>query len=552
MSHNKAVTNTIEPIVRRICVFAFALIFVLFAGGSASAFCGFYVGGADAELFNNATSVVMMRDANTTVLSMQNNYQGPPSDFALVIPVPQILEEENVRTLPDAVFRAVDAMGAPRLVEYWEQDPCAPPALALDAMAMGGAATRGAGFGSGRTQEAVRIEAEFSVGEYDIVILSADDSGALDTWLRQNDYSIPDGAAPYLRPYVESGMYFFVAKVDAERVTFGDDGQAMLSPLRFHYESDSFTLPIRLGLINANDKQDLIVSIIGRGQRYEAANYENVTIPTNLELTPDAKDRFGEFYAALFDRTLEQAPRTVVTEYSWAADTCDPCPGASLRAQDFLTLGADVLGGGRRGWVLTRLHTRYAAGDVGEDLVFRETGGIVGGREHRPQGESRQGATASQVNNFQGRYIIRHPWEGPVECESPVRGRWGGPIGSARGRASASTVSASSLAFAPRGQLDLASMLTGDVEQLGLQASGQRGVPSAGPPVADTAPETDSDPEEAPDNAAPAESESGGEAAQSQEEETPKRGCSQSAGSMGAGFLLPALFFVRRRRSRSA
>src|SRR5687768_18108761 len=94
--------------------------------GKASAFCGFYVSGADAKLFNNATQVVMMRQGTRTVLSMQNNYQGPPTDFAMVVPVPVVLQEDNVKTLSNDVFVKVDQMGSPRLVEYWEVDPCAP------------------------------------------------------------------------------------------------------------------------------------------------------------------------------------------------------------------------------------------------------------------------------------------------------------------------------------------------------------------------------------------------------------------------------------------
>ncbi len=39
----------------------------------AAAFCGFYVSGADAKLYNNATQVVLMREGTRTVLSMQNN-----------------------------------------------------------------------------------------------------------------------------------------------------------------------------------------------------------------------------------------------------------------------------------------------------------------------------------------------------------------------------------------------------------------------------------------------------------------------------------------------
>src|SRR5262245_59452652 len=91
---------------------------------TADAFCGFYIAGADAKLFNNATMVVMMREGTRTVLSMQNNYQGPPENFAMVVPVPIVLQKENVKTLPADVFDKVDQLASPRLVEYWEQSPC--------------------------------------------------------------------------------------------------------------------------------------------------------------------------------------------------------------------------------------------------------------------------------------------------------------------------------------------------------------------------------------------------------------------------------------------
>src|ERR1700709_1082743 len=90
------------------------------------AFCGFYVGGAKAEMFNNATEVVLMRHGTTTVLSMENNYQGPPQGFAPVVPVPTGVKQAQVKTLPRDLFDMVDTLGAPRLVEYWEQDPCSP------------------------------------------------------------------------------------------------------------------------------------------------------------------------------------------------------------------------------------------------------------------------------------------------------------------------------------------------------------------------------------------------------------------------------------------
>ena len=421
-------------------------------------------------MFNHATQVVMMRVGTRTVLAMQNNYQGPPEDFAMVVPVPVVLHEGDVKTLPKDVFAKVDTMSSPRLVEYWEQDPCyrepkfegryeMEPAAPME-MSGGGAAPRDYG---------VKIEAKFTVGEYDVVILSATESTGLDRYLRDQHYQIPAGAEPLLRPYVENGMKFFVAKVDPKKVTF-ENGQAMLSPLRFHYDSDEFSLPIRLGLANSDGTQDLIVNILAP-KRYEVANYKNVTIPTNLEVKDEVRTRFGEFYAALFDRTLEKNPGAVVTEYSWQASTCDPCPGPNLDASDFQTLGADVVNDPNASYdlTLTRLHARYGKEGAPDDLVFRAADGIVGGREETT---GNNGAQASPQNNFQGRYIIRHHWDKPLTCSDPIYGRWGGPWDNQQ---VASPQAATNVAFAPRGKIALDQVVAQEVPGLDVH-----GVPVPG------------------------------------------------------------------------
>ena len=455
---------------------AAAFLFTMAMAAPAAAFCGFYVSGADAKLFNDATQVVMMREGTRTVLSMQNTYKGPPQSFAMVVPVPVVLQKENVKTLPKDIFARVDQMTAPRLVEYWEQDPCMQRHYPKPSMRSVPMAPPSPAPGGGGASLGVTVEAQFTVGEYEIVILSALDAAGLDTWLRQEKYKIPDGAEPYLRPYVQAGSKFFVAKVDISKVKF-EGGIATLSPLRFHYDTDTFSLPVRLGLMNSAGTQDLIVNVFAKGQRYEVANYPNATIPTNFDVADAARGQFGPFYAALFDRTLQKIPKAVVTEYSWDASSCDPCPSPPLTPSELSTLGADVLpsaqpaegsapGGGRgmgRGWmpsgfVVTRLHARYSKDALGEDLVFRAAAPIVGGREFMgANGKLEHGAVSSGQNNFQGRYAIRHQWAGPIACANPQRGVWGGPLGGP----TAKPMPATNTAFAPRGKLQLATFVKG-------------------------------------------------------------------------------------------
>ncbi|MCA9675575.1 MAG: DUF2330 domain-containing protein, partial [Myxococcales bacterium] len=447
----------------------------------AHAFCGFYIDGAGKKMFNEATQVVMMRKGTHTVLSMRNTYQGPVEDFAMVVPVPVVLQEDDVKTLPADIFDKIDTMGSPRLVEYWEQDPCGGGGFGSRNRKM---ASRGSG--AARSEDrvdkdlGVTVEAQFTVGEYEIVILSAKESTGLDTWLRAEGYKIPTKAEAALRPYVEAGSKFFVAKVDPKKVTFVGK-RAQLSPLRFDYDSDSFELPVRLGLINSAGTQDLIVNILSPGQRYEVANYKNVTVPTNIEVTDDVRKRFDEFYVALFDRTIARNPGAVVTEYAWDAGTCDPCPGPMLTDGDFQTLGADVMGGGsprggkgrRRAtgsFVLTRLHVRYGKADMTDDLVFKAANPIVGGREFlQDDGKLEEGAREDSINNFQARYIIRHPWTGKIACKDPQRGIWGGPPHGDDIAFDGQTRGAGKLAFAPRGKVKLPRMIKQDVPEVGLK-----------------------------------------------------------------------------------
>ncbi len=546
-----------------------AVLLQVAAPSAASAFCGFYVAGADDALYNNATQVVMMRSGKTTVLSMQNSYKGPPSDFAMVVPVPEVLSEDNVKILPQDVFDRVDRLAAPRLVEYWEQDPCLRQ-YEEEGMSARSPRRMAKASGSGAREKkdlGVTVEAEFEVGEYEVVILSAKFSTGLEEWLLQENYKIPAGAEKYLRPYVESGSKFFVAKVNIEKVSF-KNGLAQLSPLRFHYQSDSFSLPVRLGLMNSEGKQDLIVHILGQDKRYDVANYPNVTIPTNLNVSEKVGEQFGEFYAALFDRTLEKNPKAVVTEYSWSAAGCDPCPTPPLNWNELATLGYDVVGdlassgggappmSGRRppmgrpgrrvfgspgAFVLTRLHARYDKENLGEDLVFKEAGPIAGGREHLVrEGKLEEGATKSYQNNFQGRYAMRHEWEGPIECESPVRGRWGGPPGGGK----PAPKPALDLAFATRGQLSLTQMVPEGIPELGLAERGMSVYNDEVAPEVDTGPKV---PIPLPKTNLPESLQSSGGSSKKSKSDG---GCSSSGSTSGPfwmGLLVLGVLFRRRR-----
>jgi hypothetical protein len=431
------------------------------------AFCGFFVSGANAKLYNNASQVVLMRKGSTTVMTMSNNYKGPPEDFAMVVPVPVVLQKHQVKTLPHDVFKHIDELSAPRLVEYWEQDPCNPgfPGGLRLGSGGGAAAPMKAAESAAPKDLGVKIEAKFSRGEYEILILSAKEAEGLETWLHQNNYKIPDGAADALAPYVRDQMKFFVAKVNIQKVKHDAQGLVQLSPLRFHFREKELRLPVRLGLLNAESKQDLIVYVLHPEKRFEVANYKTVPIPTNLDVADEVRKTFAEFYAELFDATLAQSGgKAVITEYSWDTGSCDPCPTPPLDPSELAVLGADVLGDEAQSgnFVLTRLHTRYDKQTLSEDLVFKTAPPMIGGRE----GENKTRIAREDVNNFQGRYIIRHYWQGKVACQNPHWGVWGENPHNTRRREKPSA--ATGLANAARGKVVLADVVNTAVPSLGI------------------------------------------------------------------------------------
>ena len=421
---------SVRRFIRLSCLFFIAAMLV--AAIPARAFCGFYAGKADASLFNQASQVVVARDGNRTVLSMLNDYSGPLSDFVLVVPTPVVLKQGQVRIAEKAVFEHLDAYSSPRLAEYYDSNPCAldfswgqPPPVVYRMMAPAAAMDMAKPTAMARDKAlGVTVEARYTLEEYDIVSLSAKQSDGLEIWLRENGYKIPKGASEALRPYINQGMKFFVAKVNLKEQL--KTGYSTLRPLQFAFESEKFMLPMRLGMLNAapGKPQDLIVYLMTKNGRVESSNYRTAKLPANVNLPDFIKPKFQDFYKAMFDNsTRTDDYRTVFTEYFWNMGWCDPCAAQPLSREELLRAGVFWLDGdagqnfsamqnsgqvvlppinrmGGMPVMLTRLHLRYTPRTFPEDLMFTQT---------------------SDTQNWQARYVIQNPYGGSVsECTERV------------------------------------------------------------------------------------------------------------------------------------
>lgn len=372
------------------------------------AFCGFYVAKAPTDLFNEKSEVIYVRDGNRNVITMSNDFNGDVKDFAMVVPVPVVLREDQIREVNRGIFDRLDAYSAPRLVEYFDENPCQvykyeiaetsmarrAPNMQMEADMQDDAVVN---------EYKVTIEAEYTIGSYDVLLLSAKESSGLQMWLVDNGYKVPESANEVLEPYIKNDTKFFVVKVNLERQA--KSGYEYLNPLQIEFESDRFMLPIRLGMANSKGSQDLIIYAFTKSGRVETVNYRTVKIPTDRNVPLFVESYFGDFYTDLFDRSYyRESMKSVFLEYAWNVSPnngvkCDPCVSPPPVFNDFTEAGVNwVTGLNQQSQVFfTRLHVRYSRAKFPQDLQFQ----ITPNRE-----------------NFQARYILNHPATGDLTCDA--------------------------------------------------------------------------------------------------------------------------------------
>jgi hypothetical protein len=295
-------------------------------------------------------------------------------------------------------------------VEYYDQNPC--QNYNLDEIvvtnSLSGKAPGLQLRGSASIQDKVKIEAQYVVGEYDILILSAEESEALKTWLNENGYKIPANAEEVLEPYIKSNLKFFVVKVN-EKEKKKLPGN-FLRPIQISFKSPKFILPIRLGMANADGDQDMIVYAFSKKGRIECTNYRTVSLPTGKNIPLFVQSNFNNFYANLFQHQWEKEGRSVaMLEYAWDVSPknyvkCDPCVATAPSTQDLVQSGVwwinEYSNNGDEDFsddvYFTRLHVRYNRKSFPQDLMFQST----------PNTES-----------FQARYVVTHPATGDFNCD---------------------------------------------------------------------------------------------------------------------------------------
>jgi hypothetical protein len=372
----------------------------LLAAPEAFAFCGMYVGPVGSAVENGASRIVVAHNYGTTTLTMANDATSDASEFAMLIPVPSVLGQHDVRVVDRSYIDRLEEYTAPRVVAYTCDDLY--PTYGSDSYYGSGDGESGGGcnglscgagdrsyassdtamamassYGGGLTEEqqealdSVDVHASFAVGSYEVVILSAEESLGLTLWLDMEGYAAPEGGEELLQDYLDAGTYFFAVKVNLEAPPEGE----YLDPIQIEYPSqgDTWYLPTRLGALNASGTQEVVLfAIDSSGSQTFAQNLPEVVAEDECMPVLESEETLEGFHNRWLDDQFALEPTGGwMTEYGWPLQQkCDPCPPEVQDTLDPVVLGA--LGSDGGGY-LSRLRIRYDAA-MATDVMLSSVG----------------------------------------------------------------------------------------------------------------------------------------------------------------------------------
>ncbi len=276
----------------------------------AAACGGCFVGESDSTVVTGHRMAISVSPTQT-VLWDQIQYAGDPEEFSWVLPV---MPGARIELANDAWFDVLDAatattVGQPQTFCY--QD-------------WGGDDYEGSGFGCSGSRATmmadsasggyvppppdVQVVHKGTVGPYETVTLSADKPGALNDWLEQHGYQVPDEIQPTIDAYVSEGFDFIALRLIPGK------GVSQMKPVRIVSPGAGFTLPLRMVAAGTGASTALQLFVIGEG-RYATSNFSNTQVATT-SVEWDFKTSSSNYSALRVEALEKDNGHTWLTSYA--------------------------------------------------------------------------------------------------------------------------------------------------------------------------------------------------------------------------------------------
>jgi hypothetical protein len=256
-----------------------------------------------------------------TVLWDQIRYTGNPSEFAWVLPV---RPGTTIELSHDEWIASLDATTQPKIIQPrpppssfgggaggsdYEGSGCA----CGSTTAMSDFAARSAGDGTAQeggvlAPPEVQVISQQVVGPYETVIVRSEKPKALETWLRDHGYAVPDSLLPIIAAYTAEKLDFV-----ALRLRPGQGVRAM-RPVRIVSPGADPTLPLRMVAAGIGAKVGLTLYVLSEG-RYRPQNFPEGQIDESKLVwdTQQSRSNYQELSAAVM---AGGGDRTWLTEFA--------------------------------------------------------------------------------------------------------------------------------------------------------------------------------------------------------------------------------------------
>ncbi len=203
--------------------------------------CGAMVAHRDSQVSVDRETSAVGWDGRTEQIVMQLSVRGNAPDAAWIMPVPH---RATVELGDAALFSELQAITAPVTEErhyFWPRDKDWP---------FGGSGNSSAdGAGAPRAAAPVDVVGRERLGPFDVARLAATDPEALESWLKENGFELPDRLATALTPYVDQKWEYVAVRLAPENQ--GGTLSGTLDPLRLRFASDRLVYPMRLSKLAA-------------------------------------------------------------------------------------------------------------------------------------------------------------------------------------------------------------------------------------------------------------------------------------------------------------
>jgi len=260
--------------------------------------------------------MIMSIGQDQSTLYDQIEYVGSPESFAWVLP---IKGQVDIGVSSDLVFNQLGfdtaVSIAPPPLDCPAYYNCGP----TDNFGTAGSATSASG-GAGE----VEVIAQEVVGPYETVQLSANDPIALQKWLADHGYNLPQDIEPLIASYVNEKFNFLAVKLVP-----GEDVQAM-QPIRITTQGSNVVLPLRMVAAGTGALTTITLFVLSEF-RVEPANFPTFEINTEDIFWDYTKDRsnYTELRSFAYD---------ITDNFGWLTEASRQYSPTSFKNQIFQVL----------------------------------------------------------------------------------------------------------------------------------------------------------------------------------------------------------------------